>query len=250
MRDAHRIKEKIDLSLDSRQIVSLLIGSLVVMGAVFVLGVVVGKKLAADGRASAAPDLLTALDSQAEAMKEVRAEPPLTFHEELTRKAEPKRAVEPKPKPPEVKAPEKAQVAETSPPAELEEPTKEEVKAPVETKVEPTVKPDAVPTRGALKDAGGLKEAFARAQRPEETMAGGAFTLQLSASQDRQEADRFVAKLRERGFAPYIIEAQVPGRGTWYRVRMGSFPTREAATRYLQDFRRETQLEAFVATNN
>ena len=46
MRDAHRMREKYDLSLDSRQVVSLLIGGIVVLGAVFVLGVLVGKKLA------------------------------------------------------------------------------------------------------------------------------------------------------------------------------------------------------------
>ncbi|MHB8879132.1 MAG: SPOR domain-containing protein, partial [Myxococcaceae bacterium] len=103
------------------------------------------------------------------------------------------------------------------------------------------------PTRTAVKDGGGLREAIARAQRPVEAVPGGAFTLQLSASQDRAEADRFVSKLRGQGYAPFITEAQVAGRGTWYRVRMGSFATKEAAGRYLQDFRRETQLEAFVA---
>ena len=50
------------------------------------------------------------------------------------------------------------------------------------------------------------------------------------------------------GYAPYIVTAEVPGKGTWYRVRMGSFPTKDAATRYLQDFKRETQAEAFVAS--
>ena len=39
MRDTHRMREKYDLSLDSRQVVSLLIGGIVVLGAVFVLGV-------------------------------------------------------------------------------------------------------------------------------------------------------------------------------------------------------------------
>jgi len=35
MRDTHRMREKYDLSLDSRQVVSLLIGGIVVLGAVF-----------------------------------------------------------------------------------------------------------------------------------------------------------------------------------------------------------------------
>ena len=42
MRDAHRMKEKYELSLDNRQIVSMTVGGLIVVAAVFVLGVVVG----------------------------------------------------------------------------------------------------------------------------------------------------------------------------------------------------------------
>ena len=108
-----------------------------------------------------------------------------------------------------------------------------------------------MPTRTTTPaQGGGLKDAIARAtQRPTEAVPGGAFTLQISAFQNRAEADRFAAKLRDRGYAPYIITAEVPNKGTWYRVRMGSFPSKDAASRYLSDFKRETQLQAFVAAN-
>ena len=87
MRDAHRMKEKFDVSLDNRQIVSLLIAGIVVMGAVFVLGVVVGKKLAGNAQTASAPDLLSALDANAQALQDVQKDSPLTFQDELTRKA-------------------------------------------------------------------------------------------------------------------------------------------------------------------
>ena len=88
MRDAHRMKEKFDVSLDNRQIVSLLIAGIIVMGAVFVLGVVVGKKLAGNAQTATAPDLLSALDANAQALKQAReAEQPLTFQDELMRKS-------------------------------------------------------------------------------------------------------------------------------------------------------------------
>ena len=53
MRDANRLKEKYDLSLDNRQIVSLVIAGLIVLGAVFVLGLVVGKKLSGNEKTAA-----------------------------------------------------------------------------------------------------------------------------------------------------------------------------------------------------
>lgn len=265
MRDAHRMKEKYDLSLDNRQVVSLLIGSIVVLGAVFVLGVVVGKNLAGTHAAAQAPDLLSALDAQANALEQEQVDPPLTFQDELTAKkpvapppveATPVVAVEPKPAekpaPPEQEEP--ARVAETVKPPEPKasetrsadvSPAKEEKKD-VTVAVSGQVEPAQVPTR--TNDAG-IKDAIARAaQKPQETSADGTWTLQLSASQSRDEADRFAAKLRDRGYAPYIIEAEVAGKGTWYRVRMGRFGNKDAAQRYLQDFRRETQMEAFVAT--
>ncbi|EPX56194.1 Translation initiation factor 2 [Cystobacter fuscus DSM 2262] len=308
MRDAHRMKEKFDVSLDNRQVVSLLIAGIIVLGAVFVLGVVVGKQLAGNAQSAAAPDLLSALDANAQALQQAReAESPLTFQDELTRKSSPDAAPSkpgtvtvaipppaPKPKPVEVPPADVAEPTEDNPPAPS--PTDDDyapsgtAKAPApkpaETKVaeakpepkpaEPKVaepKPAPKPAETKVADskpvttpgkvesapvatrttpaAGGMKEAIARAaQRPTEAVPGGAFTLQLSAFQSRPEADRFAAKLRDRGYAPFIVPAEVPGKGTWYRVRMGSFPSKDAASRYLSDFKRETQLQAFVAAAN
>ncbi|MFB1480873.1 SPOR domain-containing protein [Corallococcus sp. RDP092CA] len=301
MRDAHRMKEKFDVSLDNRQIVSLLIAGIVVMGAVFVLGVVVGKKLASDAQTAAAPDLLSALDANAQVLHDARQDPPLTFPDELTRKTgseplpplptrpaakpeapkataakpeAPKPAEAPKvaakpaapaptPDPdtgelPAMDAAEEDAIANGKPLAKPE-PAKVAAAKPEPAKVEPVkgkVEETPVATRTAVRD-GGMKEAIARAQalppeppRPSEAVKGGAFTLQLSAFQSRQDADRFAARLRDRGYAPYILAAEVPGKGTWYRVRMGSFPSKEAAGRYLADFKRETQLDAYVAGTN
>ncbi|HZH04045.1 MAG TPA: SPOR domain-containing protein [Myxococcaceae bacterium] len=252
------MKEKFDLSLDNRQVVSLLISGLVVLGAVFVLGVVVGKKLAFQAQASEATDLLTALDAQA-AGDAGPSSTGLTFQDELTQ-----RPPELKADPPEMADAPPALTAAPEPKVELKAP---EVKAPEpkapEVKAEPKVaetKPAAPPaseakkaspvagpvaTRGVTPDS----DAAARAKdkRPAEAAANGPYSLQLSASQNKAEADRFAAKLRDRGYAPYIVEVNVPQKGVWYRVRMGSFPSKDAAQRYLQDFRRETRIDAIVA---
>lgn len=252
MRDTHRMKEKFDLSLDNRQIAGAVIGGLVVMGSVFVLGVVVGKNLAGQGDAATAPDLLTALDQKAEV--------PLTFQEELTRKQPvvlppPAEVVMPAvaltPTPAAETKVELARAELPPPPPAAPEPAPRPRAQPID----PTVDAAPVPTRTAEKvekKAQSLSAAFDRATKPApaETAKGGAWTLQISSSQSRDEADRFAARLRDRGYAPFIIQAEVAGRGTWYRVRMGSFPSKDAAARYLQDFKRETQLDAFVASSN
>lgn len=242
MRDAHRMKDKLDLSLDSRQIVSLLIAGMVVLGAVFVLGVVVGKKLSEGGRAAASPDVLADLDQKAREMKKVNEEPPLTFQNALTQKepAAPVKALPPE-RPPEaavavavVTPPPAAPQEAEAPPAELPEPPPEAPSPPAPPRARTVKLSPSAPPRAA-------------APSMPSTAPQAGFTLQLSASQSREEADRFAAMIRERGYAPYIVEAEVPGRGLWHRVRIGAFPTKEAAQSYLADFKRETKLEAFVA---
>ncbi len=230
MRDDRRIKERYELSLDNRQIVSFFIAAIVVVGTVFVLGVVVGKKLAGGRGGSNAADLLSALDEKAAAMEQAKAaapvppEPRLTFQDELTKKPETASAQETPPARENVPEPKIAAILEE--PRPVPEPRKQE------------------PTREKL------KQAIARAEKVavERAPAAGSFTLQLSASQVREDADRFAAKLRERGYQPYIVESDVKDRGRWYRVRMGKFPSKEAAVKYLEDFRRETQLQAFVTS--
>ena len=250
MRDAHRMREKYDLSLDSRQVVSLLIGGIVVLGAVFVLGVLVGKKLAGTPRADRGPDLLTALDHKSDALERARAAPPLTFQEELTKPTPPAPAIARAPSTSAVTGPSlagptlaRAAAAPAAPVTPSPTPPAAPASSARPTPVTTEKKAEAVATRTAPTPA-----PHAPPKVPEATSATGAFTLQLSASPRRDDAERQASRLREKGYAPYIVSAEVPGKGTWYRVRMGSFPSKDAATRYLQDFKRETQAEAFVAS--
>lgn len=245
MRDAHRMKEKFDLSLDNRQIFSLLIASLVVLGAVFLIGVVVGKRMAVPASARPAQDLLASLDQKAAQMEQARKDPPLTFQEELTRRA-PEPAVEAPPKPATVVVA-TADVAPEKKPAEKPAPAQPALAKAELPAMDGKVAQTPVATRTAEKDD--LHSAFARIEQAAAKGPSGAFSVQVAASQNRADAEAKVGRLKAKGYSPYIVTAEVPGRGTWFRVRLGSFPTREAASHYLDDFRRETHLDAFVASN-
>jgi cell division septation protein DedD len=74
----------------------------------------------------------------------------------------------------------------------------------------------------------------------------GEFTVQIGASQDRAEALRMEHKARAAGLKPYVVEANLGSKGTWYRVRVGAFKDKDAATRYRQDVERELRGPAVV----
>src|SRR5947208_9407306 len=81
MRDLDRWKDKVELQLDGRQIFFLFFGSAICACLIFVLGVVVGKRVEARALAQAqspAEDPLSALDELG------NAEEGLTFHSALS----------------------------------------------------------------------------------------------------------------------------------------------------------------------
>jgi DedD protein len=74
----------------------------------------------------------------------------------------------------------------------------------------------------------------------------GAYQLQVSSFRSQQEADAFSAQLRDRGHKAYVVVATVPGRGTWYRVRVGPFGTQAAASAYRSTFEAKEHMVPFV----
>lgn len=74
----------------------------------------------------------------------------------------------------------------------------------------------------------------------------GGYQLQVSSFRSQSEADQFAAQLRARGHKSYVIEAHVPNRGTWYRVRIGPFPSQHAAASYRVGFEGREHVVPFI----
>jgi cell division septation protein DedD len=74
----------------------------------------------------------------------------------------------------------------------------------------------------------------------------GGYQLQVSSFQTEAEADAFAQQLRARGHKAYVLEAHVPGRGTWYRVRIGPFATQHLASQYRATFEDREHVVPFI----
>ncbi|HET8539262.1 MAG TPA: SPOR domain-containing protein [Anaeromyxobacter sp.] len=212
MRDPNpriRSRERFEISLDGRQVASIVVGALVILGVVFVLGLNVGKQIGMrQAELAVAPGDLDALDRAPAAPP--AAKEPLTFHDRLTKEA----PAAPPPAPPPTPPP---AAAATPPPAATP----------------PAEAPTPAPAPGPVESA-----------PPAEPPPDRPWTVQLAAAQDRAEAERTAARFA--ALNPRIEQADVPGKGRFWRVRVGAFETREAAERYLRDVGRETGARGFV----
>lgn len=74
----------------------------------------------------------------------------------------------------------------------------------------------------------------------------GLFTLQVGSHQDVAEANAQADKLRAAGFAPRVVSAEIPKRGTWYRVQVGDFSTRDEANSFGATLRAKGVADNFI----
>jgi cell division septation protein DedD len=213
-RDMHRWKDRTELSLDNRQLFALYFGGAAALAVVFMLGIVVGKRLEARAREQALP---------------VRSDP-LAALDELDQPEAP--APRSKPSAPRLPRPvgsiSSARIGATPGPGPAGKPM---VAAPIKK----PLSPDAA-----------ASESLAPPSTTQSAKPPARYTLQLSAFQDRSEAEEFGKKLNDSGYKPTIVAADIPGRGVWYRVRVGEYATSKLATDAKAELERKLHLTAYV----
>jgi DedD protein len=313
-RESALYKDKIEVSLDGRQIFYLFFGGAVIIGLVFVLGVMTGRRVEARGHVDRA-DTQSARDPLA-ALDRLEKSESLSFRHALMGTAAPT-DVEKTIDEIEKRRTEGAGKVETrksdaakAEPGKSEATKAETVKADAASKSEPVTRPDADKPRADRHDgekkakkhdadvrAEGKTEGKSegksdksepradsksdgkpeqRAERSEpkpdaksesksepkseskpdaksdsksDTKSAEAkvrFTLQLSSFQDKAEAEAFLASTKSSGFQAYLIEADVSGKGTFYRVRLGSYRSLDAANDAKADYEKSAKKNAQV----
>jgi DedD protein len=74
----------------------------------------------------------------------------------------------------------------------------------------------------------------------------GELTIQVISYDSPEGAHAFAAGLRARGHRAFVMQADVPGRGTVYRVRIGPFETMASATAYRRTFEATEHMNTIV----
>ena len=64
------------------------------------------------------------------------------------------------------------------------------------------------------------------------------YTVQAASVKSARDADRLVAELKKTGFQAYRAIGKVPGKGIWYRVRVGEYQSKASARRTLNKLKK------------
>ena len=84
---------------------------------------------------------------------------------------------------------------------------------------------------------------------PKSPSVSGPWTIQVAAYADEAQANARRAVLQSRGMTARVVRAELPGKGTWYRVQVGDFPTREAGMAFGRDLRAKGVVSDFLVSS-
>ncbi len=78
--------------------------------------------------------------------------------------------------------------------------------------------------------------------------SNGNLTIQVASFNDQAQANERVNWLRSKGAEARAVKVEIPGKGTWYRVQIGGFKSREEAIGYANQLKSKNVLQDFIVT--
>jgi DedD protein len=214
------------------------VGVVVIIG-VFTLGYYVGTDQARKTAPNEKPAALPEVVSQYLPKKEE-----FTFYKTLTDKGDKTVSIELKPKQKtEESVPSNKDTV--APDAEAKPKQHETAKAP-ETKAEkPAIKPVAQQTAKAQRPpAPSPKEPAAAKQAASKVR----YTIQVGSYPEKAMAEEETKNMKKRGYAAFLVATDIPDKGKWYRVRVGSFATKQSAEKLAKELKNKEGIDGFITT--
>ena len=255
MRDLAHIQER-EAEGPSRKVATVMMAALATVGLVFAMGILLGRE---DSAVAEAPeDPLAALDRAAGIETEetpIEDEPPPEVEREELSFPEALGGYDERP---EVEA------ALAAAAAELAHPDPDVAAADLATG-RPSLPPPIDAMHSALPAAvaaGPSAQILARSVAHDPMVAAalpreparaaapagrdGEYTLQVVSYQNPTDANVFAQGLRDKGHEAFVVTADIPDRGRWWRVRIGPFENMREAESYRASFEATEHMNTYV----
>ena len=81
---------------------------------------------------------------------------------------------------------------------------------------------------------------------PEGKLSTGGYTVNIASFKDKGNADQLMKELGEKGYEAFVEKANIPQKGTWYRVAVGRFSSRGKALAFAQELKEKGVNYSFV----
>ena len=108
-------------------------------------------------------------------------------------------------------------------------------------------------TRGRTLLGAGAGSKTAAVLKAESAVSGseGRYTVQDASFPDKASAEEMEMRFKAKRYPAYTEEVKIPGKGTWYRVKIGKFTTESEANRYGNDMKSaEPGVDSILVTMN
>jgi cell division septation protein DedD len=81
---------------------------------------------------------------------------------------------------------------------------------------------------------------------PERKVTTGRYTLNIASFRNESNADQLLKELEDKGYEAFVEKANIPGKGTWYRVAVGRFSSRGEALAFARGLKEKGVNYSFV----
>jgi len=81
---------------------------------------------------------------------------------------------------------------------------------------------------------------------PEGKVTPGRYTLNIASFRNKGNADQLIKELGDKGYEAFVEKANIPGKGTWYRVAVGRFSSRGEALAFARGLKEKGVTYSFV----
>ena len=83
--------------------------------------------------------------------------------------------------------------------------------------------------------------------KPKLTLENVVYTIQVASFKDKIRADQSITELKDKGYDAYSIPRNLGEKGTWHRVYVGQFTTKEQAKEFLTTIKKDYENSFIIA---
>lgn len=72
------------------------------------------------------------------------------------------------------------------------------------------------------------------------------YTIQVGSYPEKAMADDDARNMKKRGYAAFVVASDIPDKGKWFRVRIGSFSNKQSAEKLAKELKSKEDIEGFI----